>query len=520
MYGEEFSTTNIAIIQQLAMLQNLLNLPLLAFGDYNIDILDMKQSGLLKAHGMHVLELPGGPSVKFGHRKIDYIIYSGGLHQLIRNMHRIYKVPYGPHFGYKVTFKGNSCITGLRISMPKELPLLQFQEEYDKTDRELREQKLNEAKQMANTLLQTQKEKTGYAILGQPPVEILIDKKTPEATKSASKAVGEHLARNALTTEIFVLNIAKIPKEQYRHYIGRSQFPKMMQEAKPPKGVPDFVSKEDLVCKTGILQNTIHKIVHIKAEPKDYKALGKFRRYIYNNVLQINKDCMFAGKQFADYLEQQEWVTLHTMLEAYRPKLILLYEEINKILSKLIKTLMIHVGYESSRQWKTYVNECFDKGGGRMFHNVAIEDKAYLSVTNEHLGTYRHSPRQHLEYQANTWSPRWHRASDAINKGIKNMLHTIVDMAKRDTEIDNTYNIEKYDQGLKGYPDKSRGIDTWAPSELRALPTEGKTLMADAMEKHLKRWHSQYRTSSISMPCWENPQEAQEQYARHPCCTE
>ena len=82
--GEEFSTTNIAIIQQLAMLQNLLNLPLLAFGDYNIDILDMKQSGLLKAHGMYVLELPGGPSVKFGQRKIDYIIYSGGLHQLIK----------------------------------------------------------------------------------------------------------------------------------------------------------------------------------------------------------------------------------------------------------------------------------------------------------------------------------------------------------------------------------------------------------------------------------------------------
>lgn len=78
----------------------MLNLPILAFGDYNRDILDMKQSGLLKAHGMYVLELPGGPSVKFGKRKIDYILYSGGLHQLIKNMHRIYRVPYGPHFGY------------------------------------------------------------------------------------------------------------------------------------------------------------------------------------------------------------------------------------------------------------------------------------------------------------------------------------------------------------------------------------------------------------------------------------
>lgn len=75
--GGEFSATNIAIIQQLVMLQNLLNLPVLAFGDYNIDILDMKQSGLLKAHGMCVLELPGGPSVKFGKRK-------NRLHTLLR----------------------------------------------------------------------------------------------------------------------------------------------------------------------------------------------------------------------------------------------------------------------------------------------------------------------------------------------------------------------------------------------------------------------------------------------------
>ena len=201
------------------------------------------------------------------------------------------------------------------------------------------------------------KKKTGYAILGQPPVEILIDKKTPELTKNASKSVGEHLARNALTTEIFVLNIAKIPKEQYRQYIGRSQFPKMIQDAKPHKGIPDFVSKEDLVCKIGILQNTIHKIVHIRAEPKDYKMLGKYRRYIYNNAIQINKDCLFAGKQLSEYLEEQEWVTLHTILEAFRPKLALLYTVVNELLSKLLKKLMVHVGYESSRQWKVYVNE-------------------------------------------------------------------------------------------------------------------------------------------------------------------
>lgn len=78
---------------------------------------------------------------------------------MIKNMHRIYKVPDGPHFGYKITFKGNSSITGLKIQMPRELPMAQFKEEYDKLDQELREQKLDEAKHTANSLLQAQKRK-------------------------------------------------------------------------------------------------------------------------------------------------------------------------------------------------------------------------------------------------------------------------------------------------------------------------------------------------------------------------
>lgn len=76
-------------------------------------------------------------------------------------MHRIHTVPYGPHFGYKVTFKGNSNITGLRIHIPYDSPPFQFQDEYDKLDQELREQKRDEAKHMANSILQTQKAKIG-----------------------------------------------------------------------------------------------------------------------------------------------------------------------------------------------------------------------------------------------------------------------------------------------------------------------------------------------------------------------
>jgi len=88
---------------------------------------------------------------------------------MIRSMHRIHKISFGPHFGYKITCKGNSNITGLRIHVPYELPFSQFQEEYDKLDTEIRSQKLSEAKHIANNILQAQKEKPGYAVLGKPP---------------------------------------------------------------------------------------------------------------------------------------------------------------------------------------------------------------------------------------------------------------------------------------------------------------------------------------------------------------
>ena len=63
----------------------------------------------------------------------------------------------------------------------------------------------------------------------------------------------------------------------------------------------------------------------------------------------------------------------------------------------------------------------------------------------------------------------------------------MINLAKRDTETDNTFNIDKYDRGLKGYSGKARGIDVWTSTELAALPKEGKALMADAMEKPMKK---------------------------------
>lgn len=159
-------------------------------------------------------------------------------------------------------------------------------------------------------------------------------------------------------------------------------------------------------------------------------TMGKFRRYIENNVLNENEDCTFANKRVSDYLEDEDWIMLHTVLQSYRPRLIALRQEAMRILNKLNNKLMVNAAYASSRMWKVPVNECFQKHGGKMFKHVSQEDKAYISVTNEEANTYGVDPSHHLEMQATQWESKWHRAMDKINKATHKLLGKILHLTK------------------------------------------------------------------------------------------
>ena len=67
-------------------------------------------------------------------------------------------------------------------------------------------------------------------------------------------------------------------------------------------GVPDFISREDLVNRVAIVRNAVLNIISndYNNHPKDYKTLGKFRRYIENNVFNGKENCEFARKIVAD----------------------------------------------------------------------------------------------------------------------------------------------------------------------------------------------------------------------------
>jgi len=466
------------------MLQNILNLPVLFFGDFNIHITDMIDSGLLAAHNLNIIEMPGDPSTKNGKRQITYIVHSGNLNSIIHNIHKVTEVPFGPHFGHTCKIQGNSAVIGTRLHVPRPLPRALFNLEYQNLTPEYINNHMQTAEEKAKVTLSRQREKTGFAILGTPPPHILVDKKTQGTIFNNSKQAGETLALKALAIEYFILDIAKIQGDERRKYIGRSQFPKFSIEALPERGIPEFITREDLISKVGIIRNIIYQIcTQENTKPTHIKYLNRFAKYISTHIFTHDTDCTFAEKPVHQYLQDEDWVFLHTALTSIKPKLSLIRNDTDSILSKLTRYLTQEAAHASMRQWAAYVKACISKGGSKLFDYISKEDKLYLSVLTDTAGTYRHSPNAFLEQQAQFWEQKWHKATKHLNEDIKALLLTILQKASDDITTYRSFLTQDLEQGLYGYPKDTKGIDNWTATELRGLPKEAKDAISYAINQ-------------------------------------
>lgn len=210
------------------------------FGDFNIDIADLRASGILQAHKLTATELPGGGTIKNGSKKVDYMLASGIVYTGLVRATQVRSVPFGPHFGYVITFSGLNIVSGTKLHIPKPLPLEDYHIKAKSLSQEDIDSKLHNAKTKAISF-KKQKTKTGFAILGHPVAHSLIDENTQGEVLQQSQLVEEQLALNALQTELFTLDVAGIKQDQIRHYIGRSQFPKFNKECKTLMSIPDYV---------------------------------------------------------------------------------------------------------------------------------------------------------------------------------------------------------------------------------------------------------------------------------------
>lgn len=57
-----------------------------------------------------------------GKEKIDYLIFAGDLGKDILGSAQLKRVPFGPHFGYRVVLQGHKTTKGTLIRYPTPLP--------------------------------------------------------------------------------------------------------------------------------------------------------------------------------------------------------------------------------------------------------------------------------------------------------------------------------------------------------------------------------------------------------------
>ena len=95
----------------------------------------------------------------------------------VYNTTQLKRVPFGPHFGYRVILKGHKTTKGTLIKYPSPLPYGDFNKHLPNHSQEDLDQHWHTAKTKAQEMLQTQQTKTGFAILGHPEPLILADLK-------------------------------------------------------------------------------------------------------------------------------------------------------------------------------------------------------------------------------------------------------------------------------------------------------------------------------------------------------
>ena len=226
--SEGFSERNQIILRSIHMLAKILKLPWVAVGDWNIPFEEFQKSewcSFLECDAIDPLvKTTTSMSLK---RAIDYALISKGIKQKYAKQKPIYTVPWGPHFGSILYLHLDSIIVEGNVqSIPKQLPMDKFNEIWGYFNEDEQNRLMKMAQKRASKLLIKQHKKTGIAILGKPVSALKHDPKFQNELLAQSIKNGETLAKAALTAELVVLDVCRIPRKEQHEYVGRSQYPK------------------------------------------------------------------------------------------------------------------------------------------------------------------------------------------------------------------------------------------------------------------------------------------------------
>jgi len=486
-YSGHLNLNNKELFLQLAMLKNLIGLPMITYGDYNIPHNILQDSGWLAPHRFAIHLLEGGPSTKVGSEKIEYLLIAGDIGKDILNSVQLTRVPFGPHYGYKVQIKGHGRTVGKLIKVPKPLPLDLFDLALPNFTKEQLDEKWQQAKKEAAHTLQLQKQVTGFAILGTPPHTTLVDQKLKGETFEDSKTVGEHLALAALQSEIYILTIAGTKAKDWPKHIGRSQFPKFYTNTNSHVTSTPAQYQFRLLHTTATTLNIVDKITEETVlSPKDQSTLNKYANKVQE--LLESQDLIYTSKPVDHFATPQDWLFILAAITGTTRNLYLLKDEVTMQLHNITAKLTKAAALDIKNSFRDHVRQDLAKNGKSMFAFVSRESKAHLSITNDAHPSYSHSPTKHLKHQNDQWAPRWHPPNPALNKALNILLLRIRKLAKQtDNQVEVEFDEQVLDKSTNTYPKNTKGIDAWTNQELKKAPTRVKQRLSTSVRYSFKK---------------------------------
>ena len=262
------------------------------------------------------------------------------------------------------------------LCKPKQLPMVEFQDKWAKLNDFQKYQKYSCAKRYAQNKLGKQKLRTKVGILGKPQKELLLDPKFKDKFLCDSVAIGERFAQTALEAELLVMLVCEVPSKEWRSYIGRSQYPKIVTKPINTKNnIISFYKDIDLTFWGTFKTNFTHCIQLITKfglhSPKTYKSILELQsrsEEIDNHQERIEKDSEFSSI-FSNFINmQREEIDINTINN--------LLEYTTNIFLKLLATCVS----DKSNSFKQHVREQLSKGGGTLFKYISKLDKEYLNV--------------------------------------------------------------------------------------------------------------------------------------------
>jgi len=164
-----------------------------------------------------------------------------------------------------------------------------------------------------------------------------------------------------------VLVSAHVPQHDFRQYIGRSQFLKFVHNLSANRSIPEWVSREDVLCQVQTIKNLIRLVSIDKRSNTHLRKIYKFGKWINAYVIEQEAEntIIFADVKVLDMLEIGDWSVLVGACANTSQRIKLLASELVNIIDKLSIKLASAVAFMSRQQWNEYVNKCFSQGGGK-----------------------------------------------------------------------------------------------------------------------------------------------------------